>query len=114
MTFTLEEILGQAASRPLGSIVIAAVIAAVIERAILGEHALFNVPAYRLNSAIELIFYAVLGLLAGVAAVAFNEGLLRLRPFFKRQTIVPQSATPGVGGLILGGIGMVALYLTGS
>src|SRR5215831_584646 len=114
VTFTLEEILGQAASRPLGSIVIAAVIAAVIERAILGEHALFNVPAYRLNRPIELIFYAVLGLCAGVAAVIFNETLLRLRLFFKRQTVLPQWATPGAGGLILGGIGIVALYLTGS
>jgi CIC family chloride channel protein len=112
--FTLEEILGQTASRPLGSIVIAAVIAAVIERAILGEHALFNVPAYRLNKPIELIFYAVLGLAAGLAAVAFNESLLRLRAFFKNQRLIVQWATPGVGGLILGCIGIVALYLTGS
>jgi CIC family chloride channel protein len=114
VTFTLEEILGQAASRPLGSIVIAAVIASVIERAILGEHALFNVPAYRLNSAIELIFYAVLGLLAGLAAVAFNEGLLRLRAFFLNQRFVPQWATPGVGGLMLGCVGLAAIYFTGS
>jgi chloride channel protein, CIC family len=114
VTFTLEEILGQASSRPLGSIVIAAVIAAVIERAILGEHALFNVPAYRLNSAIELIFYAVLGLFAGLAAVVFNQGLLRLRAFFKNQRVVPQWATPAAGGLILGCVGIVALYLTGS
>ena len=112
--FTLEEILGQTASRPLGSIVIAAVIAAVIERAILGEHALFNVPAYRLNRPIELIFYAVLGLAAGLAAVAFNESLLRLRAVFKNQRVIVQWATPGVGGLILGCIGIVALYLTGS
>ncbi len=114
VTFTLEEILGQAASRPLGSIVIAAVIAAVIERAILGEHALFTVPAYRLNSAIELVIYALLGLCAGLAAVVFNEGLLRLRAYFKHQRMVPQWATPAVGGLILGVVGIIALYLTGS
>ncbi|HYX28952.1 MAG TPA: chloride channel protein [Pyrinomonadaceae bacterium] len=114
VTFTLEEILGQAESRPLGSIVIAAVIAAVIERAILGEHALFNVPPYRLNRPVELIFYAVLGVLAGFAAVAFNEGLLHLRAFFKTQRVVPQWAAPGVGGLILGCVGIVALHLTGS
>ena len=35
VTFTLEEILGDSAAKPLGSIVIAAVIAAVIERSIL-------------------------------------------------------------------------------
>src|SRR5919205_1619395 len=47
VTFTLEEILGDAAAKPLGSIVIAAVIAAVIEHALLGEHPLFSVPAYK-------------------------------------------------------------------
>jgi chloride channel protein, CIC family len=114
VTFTLEEIIGDAASRPLGSIVIAAVIAAVVERAILGEHPIFSVPAYKLNDPYELIFYALLGLIAGLAAVAFNESLLRLRALFRRQRMTPQWATPGVGGLILGVAGLGALLLTGS
>lgn len=114
VTFTLEEILGDTAGKPLGSIVIAAVIAAVIERAILGEHPLFSLPPYKLNSALELIFYALLGGLAGLAAVTFNEGLLRLRKFFRQQQTVPQWATPGLGGLILGVLGLAALSLTGS
>ncbi|HYJ45054.1 MAG TPA: chloride channel protein, partial [Pyrinomonadaceae bacterium] len=114
VTFTLEEILGDTSGKPLGSIVIAAVIAAVIERSILGEHALFSVPAYRLNNALELIFYALLGLLAGLAAIVFNEGLLRLRAAFRRQRLMPQWATPGVGGLLLGLIALAALISTGS
>jgi CIC family chloride channel protein len=114
VTFTLEEILGDTAGKPLGSIVIAAVIAAVIERSILGEHALFSVPAYKLNNALELLFYALLGLLSGLAAVVFNEGLLRLRAMFRRQRVIPQWATPGVGGLMLGIIGVVALIATSS
>lgn len=114
VTFTLEEILGDTAGKPLGSIVIASVIAAVIERSILGEHALFSVPAYRLNNALELLFYALLGLLAGLAAVVFNEGLLRLRDAFRRQRLIPQWATPGVGGLLLGIVGLFALLATGS
>lgn len=114
VTFTLEEIIGDAASRPLGSIVIAAVIASVVERAILGEHPVFNVPTYKLHTPYELIFYAVLGLIAGLAAVAFNESLLRLRAFFRKQQAIPQWATPGVGGLILGVVGMSALLLTDS
>src|SRR5499426_429176 len=114
VTFTLEEIIGDAASRPLGSIVIAAVIAAVVERAILGEHPIFSVPTYKLHDPYELIFYAVLGLIAGLAAVAFNESLLRLRALYRRQRMTPQWATPGVGGLILGVAGLGALLLTGS
>ena len=61
VTFTLEEILGDTAAKPLGSIVIASVIASVVERWLLGEHALFSVPAYRLNSIKELPFYIALG-----------------------------------------------------
>jgi CIC family chloride channel protein len=114
VTFTLEEIIGDGASRPLGSIVIAAVIAAVVERSILGEHPVFSVPTYKLNDPYELIFYAMLGLIAGLAATAFNKSLLRLRAFFRRQQATPQWATPAVGGLILGVIGLGALLLTDS
>ncbi len=114
VTFTLEEILADSSVRPLGSIVIAAVIASVIERAILGENALFSVPAYRLNGAVELLFYAFLGGVSALAAVAFNRGLLELRRKFKTQSRVPQWATPAVGGLVVGLIGMGAILLTGS
>ncbi len=114
VTFTLEEILADVSVRPLGSIVIAAVIAAVIERSILGEQPLFSVPAYRLNGAMELVFYALLGLAAGIAAAGFNEGLLRLRARFRKQLLIPQWATAAVGGLILGVVGLSALLVTGS
>ncbi len=114
VTFTLEEILGESAAKPLGSIVIASVIASVIERSILGEGALFKVPAYRLNSAVELPFYALLGLAAGIAAVAFNRALIGLRAYFLRQKKAPQWATPAVGGFLIGFLGLAALLLTGS
>jgi CIC family chloride channel protein len=72
------------------------------------------VPPYKLNNALELVFYSVLGLLSGLAAVVFNEGLLRLRKLFLTQRIIPQWATPGAGGLVLGAIGLLALLVTGS
>src|SRR5262245_23875181 len=114
VTFTLEEILANSAGRPIGSIVIAAVIAAVIEHSILGDTAVFSAPAYKLHGASELVFYAILGLIGGVAAVTFNSSLLRMRQWFRRQRIVPAWASPGLGGLMLGCIGLLALLLTGS
>jgi CIC family chloride channel protein len=114
VTFTLEEILGDTAAKPLGSIVIASVIASVVERSLLGEHALFSVPAYRLNSLAELPFYLLLGVLAGMAASAFNVSLLRLRGWFQAQPQVPAWATPGAGGLVVGVLGLSGLLLTGS
>ena len=74
VTFTLEEILGDTAAKPLGSIVIASVIASVVERSLLGEHALFSVPPYRLNSVSELPFYVLLGVVAGCG----RRGIQRL------------------------------------
>jgi CIC family chloride channel protein len=114
VTFTLEEIIGDAGSRPLGSIVIAAVIASVVERTILGEHPVFSVPTYRLHDPYELIFYALLGLVAGLMSVGFNESLLRLRAFFLNQRLAPQWVTPALGGALLGLIGLTAMSLTGS
>jgi len=114
VTFTLEEILGDTAAKPLGSIVVASVIASVVERSILGEHPLFSVPAYRLNGVGELPFYVLLGIVSGLAAVAFNVSLLRLRAWFSTQRRVPVWATPAAGGLVLGALGMSALLLTGS
>jgi CIC family chloride channel protein len=114
VTFTVEEILGDSAARPMGSIVVAAVIAAVVEHSILGELPLFQVRPYRLNSALELVFYSLLGVLAGIAAVTFNKSLLCLRKFFLTQRVIPQWAAPGAGGLLLGGIGLIALLATGS
>lgn len=114
VTFTLEEILGDTAAKPLGSIVIASVIASVVERWLLGEHPLFSVPAYKLNSVGELPFYGLLGVVAGLAAVAFNVSLLRLRAWFGVQRQVPAWATPGAGGLGLGLLGLSALLFTGS
>ena len=97
----------------MGSIVIAAVIAAVIEHSILGDTAVLNAPGYRLHSAPELLFYAVLGVVGGLAAVAFSRSLLRLRQWF-RTSGVPPWAAPGLGGLMLGCIGLAALLLTQS
>jgi CIC family chloride channel protein len=56
----------------------------------------------------------LLGVLAGFVSVAFNESLLRLRKVFLTQRIIPQWATPGAGGLLLGAIGLAALLATGS
>ncbi|RMG50829.1 MAG: chloride channel protein [Acidobacteria bacterium] len=109
VTFTLEEIIGDLSHKSIGAIIIAAVIASVIEQSILGAEALFTVPPYHLHHARELLFYALLGVLAAGVSVAFTEGLLRLRQRFLDWSI-PAWLKPGIGGLIVGLIGIVALY----
>ena len=73
--FSVEIILGDFGVAQFSPIVISSVIATVVSRHFLGDFPAFEVPEYHLVSPLELIPYAVLGLLAllvvlgGVAAV---------------------------------------------
>jgi CIC family chloride channel protein len=89
----------------------------VIERGVLGVHPIlaFN-QSYGLEHASSLIVYALLGAAAGVVALAFTEGLLRLRLWFRSLRIVPAWAHPAVGGLVTGvlAVGVLrTLHVTG-
>jgi CIC family chloride channel protein len=104
VTFTLEELVGDLNARVLGSIVLASVSAAVVERAILGDESVFNVPAYSLQHPVEFVFYALLGILAGLVAIGFVRGLLWLRARCLRQTGIKPIWITGLGGLAIGAI----------
>lgn len=100
--FALEEIVGDLNAAILGSTVLASVVAVVLERSILGNEPLFQVPGYSLLHPGELLAYAFLGLIGGLVSVLFSRGLLRLRQFFlelPRSTAVYQ---PALGGLVIG------------
>lgn len=115
VTFTIEEIVGDLDHTILSGIVVAAAIAAMIERVILGEHPVFDVPAgYGLHYTSSLILYAVLGVAAAFASLAFTEGLLFLRGRFRRLSSLPVWMHPAVGGLVTGILAVTAIALAGS
>jgi len=110
VTFTLEEIVGDLDQTMLSGIIVAAAVAAAVERGILGQHPVFELSrSYSLGSAKELLFYAVLGLLAAVVSVAFTDSLLGLRARFKRFSIVPKWVHPAIGGALTGGLAVAGL-----
>lgn len=110
VTFTIEEVVGDLDQAVLAWIVVAAAVAAAIERSILGAHPVFTVAGnYGLDHASSLITYAALGLAAAVVSLVFTESLLGLRKRFQRLTIIPAWMRPGVGGLITGILAAVAL-----
>jgi CIC family chloride channel protein len=80
--FTLEEIMGDLHAPVLGSVVLASATAWMVLHLVLGDNPLFHVPDYHLVSAGELGIYALLGVLGGLASVAFVKLLLRLRERF--------------------------------
>ena len=110
VTFTIEEVVGDLDQAVLAWIVVAAAIAAAIERSILGEHPVFTITKhYGLDHASSLIFYAALGFAAAIASLAFTESLLNLRKRFQKMTLIPAWAQPGVGGLVTGILAAIAL-----
>lgn len=102
--FALEEIIGDLNASLLGSTVVASVAAVIVERSILGNEPLFHVPAYRLVHPAEIGAFAALGVIGGVASLAFCRSLLTLRAAFLRLPPWTRIVQPAMGGLIIGAI----------
>ncbi len=109
VTFTIEEVVGALDRSVLSGVIVAAALAAVIERSLLGESPVFDVPGtYGLHHASSLVLYAGIGLAAGLVSTVFTETILALRVRFRRLRWVPSWARPGIGGLVTGGLAVVA------
>lgn len=102
--FVIEEVIGRWSAAILGSVVLSAVASVVVMRWFLGAEPLFRIPAVGLERPQELIAYAVLGLIGGLAAVVFARAITFFRPrlrLWPRWTHDFQSALAGLAiGLI--------------
>ena len=111
VTFTIEEVVGDLDQTVLSGVIVAAAIAAAIERGILGEHPVFTVTEnYGLHHASSLVFYAVLGVAAALVSLLFTEFLLKLRGWFRNQSIIPGFAQPAIGAGLTGVLAVIAIY----
>jgi CIC family chloride channel protein len=84
--------------------VISAVTASVVSRAVLGDFPAFTVPVYKLNSPWELLLYMGLGIAAGLGAMLFMKALYFMEDVFDNWKF-PHYLKPAVGGLGLGLLG---------
>lgn len=109
VTFTIEEIVGQLDHTVLSGVVVAAALAAVIERSVLGTHPIISVDSYTLEHPSSLVFYAMLGVAAAMVSVGFTSSLLRLRAAFRSMQRIPGWAQPAVGGLVTGVVAVFVL-----
>ena len=73
----------------------------IVARSFLGNHPAFAVPAYELSSPAELPLYFLMGLLVGMAAIAYVRLLYRSEDLF-RDWSFPEALKPAVGGLMVG------------
>ena len=114
VTFTIEEVVGDLDQSVLAWIVVAAAIAAAIERSVLGEHPVFTiVKHYGLEHASSLLVYALMGVAGAVVALIFTETLLKLRKGFENTTILPDWAKPAVGGFVTGCLALITIRWLG-
>jgi CIC family chloride channel protein len=102
--FALEVILGDFGFQNLTTMVVSAVTASVVSRAVLGDNPAFTVPAYALKSSWEIPLYLGLGIVAGFGALTFVKALYFMEDVFEKWKFPPY-LKPAVGGLGLGILG---------
>jgi len=100
--FVIEEVIGRWTAGILGSVVLSAVSSVVVMRWFLGSESLFRIPAVEMKRPTELIAYAVLGVVGGLASVVFSSGIASLRPKCKALPLWTQYLQPAVAGLLIG------------
>lgn len=107
--FAVEVILGDFSVKTFSPIVIAAVVATVLSRSFLGNYPTFLVPKYSLVSNTELVFYFILGVLAGLTAALFIRTFYRIEERLQaaeKRFRIPAWSMPAIGGLMCGFISM--------
>jgi chloride channel protein, CIC family len=110
--FAVEIILADLQIAYLGHIVLAAVSGAVVARHFMGDFPVFAVSSFVLKHPVELCFYLLLGILAGLVSVAFIFTVFGSDTLF-RKIPLPEWLKPGLGGLALGILGIITPHVFG-
>jgi len=110
--FALEVILRDFRLRTFTSIVCASVFATTVSRSFFGDNPAFQIPDLTINHSVELVFYIVLGLLAGLVGVAFTRSLYVTEDLLDRLPL-PDTLKPVLGGALVGFIALHSSQIMG-
>ena len=106
--FAMEVILGTFAARSFGLVVIASVTATAISQAVLGNEPAFRVEQFTLVSDWEFPLYLLLGVFAGLIALAYVQSVYWFEDSFDAWEVAPSLKA------LLGGLGVGAMGYWGS
>jgi CIC family chloride channel protein len=107
--FVIEEVIGNWSAAVLGSIVLSAISGVVVARWFWGSEPMFRIPVVDLVDPRELLAYAALGVVGGIASLIFTKALGWLRPLLRRQPVSWQLTQPAAAGFLIGCIGYFGL-----
>ncbi len=104
--FVIEEVIGKWTAGVLGAIVLSAVSSVVVARWFLGDQSLFRIPIYHLVHPAELLAYAALGVIGGIASLVFVKLIAYTRPRLMALPRWTHYFQPALAGLAIGVIGI--------
>jgi len=113
VTFAIEEILGDWNSRYLGRVVLSSVVGAFVVYAILGRQPAFELPSVDNVSWIHYLIVPIVALIASLAGIIFQTGVLEWRGRLNKQKRIPKWLLPLFGGLITWILGTIIFLETG-
>lgn len=113
VTFAIEEILGDLNSRYLGRVVLSSVVGAFVVYAILGRQPAFALPSVDNVSWIHYLIVPIVALIASLAGIIFQSGVLKWRGRLNKQKRIPKWLLPLFGGIITWVLGTIIFLETG-
>jgi len=113
ITFVLEEIIGDLNSRYLGTVVLAAVMGALVSHALLGDQPAFQVSALEEPGWFVFLLCVPVAAVSAAAGACFQRGALWLRGRMRTWTGLPLWSRPVVGAFLSWGFAAVAFLGTG-
>jgi Chloride channel protein EriC len=103
--FVLEVVVGSFAMKIFGPAVVSAVTSTVVVRLLLGDEPVYHVAPFHLESVVEFLPFAVIGLLSGPSSALFARALRQSKKLFEKIPL-PRPLTMAIGGAIVGAIGI--------
>jgi CIC family chloride channel protein len=110
--FALEVILRRFNLRNFSVVVLSSVVADALGHAFLGDDPAFAIPPHALESNLEFPLYALLGLFAALAGLAFITVLYKTEDIFDALRL-PEMVKPAIGGIGMGLLGLWFVDLFG-
>lgn len=110
VTFVLEELIGDLNSRLLGSVLLGAMLGALVAHGMIGPQPAFALAAIGEPAWYSYLLVPIVAAAGTLVGVGFQKGSLALRGRQKEWRVVPGWLRPLIGGLICWALG-VAVYL---